>query len=51
MFPLSTQCNHWMFESEEELNKLRENANVKHIRTYGKQVAVGIKETHSMYGL
>lgn len=44
MFPLSTQCKQWMFGSEEELNKLRENANVEHIRTYGKHVAVSVKQ-------
>lgn len=37
MFATSTQCKHWMFTSEEELNKLRENANFKHIQTYGRQ--------------
>lgn len=40
MFPSSTQCKYWMFSSEEELNKLREKANVKHVQTYGKNVAV-----------
>lgn len=40
MFPTSTQCKYWMFSSEDELNKLRENANLKHIQTYGKHVAV-----------
>ncbi|CAH1110324.1 unnamed protein product [Psylliodes chrysocephalus] len=38
MFPTSTQCKYWMFESEEDLNKLREKANSRHIQTYGKQV-------------
>lgn len=40
MFPTSTQCKYWMFESEEDLNKLREKANSRHIQTYGKQVNV-----------
>ncbi|XP_018328774.1 cyclin-H [Agrilus planipennis] len=35
MFPTSTQCKHWIFISEDELNKLRENANSKHIQIYG----------------
>ncbi|KAJ3648409.1 hypothetical protein Zmor_020214 [Zophobas morio] len=38
MFSTSTQCKHWMFNSEEELNKLRENANLKHIQTYGRHI-------------
>ncbi|RZC41738.1 cyclin-H [Asbolus verrucosus] len=38
MFSTSTQCKHWMFNSEEELNKLRENANMKHIQTYGRHI-------------
>ncbi|XP_028131139.1 cyclin-H [Diabrotica virgifera virgifera] len=37
MFPTSTQCKYWMFSSEEELNKLREKANIKHIQIYGRQ--------------
>lgn len=37
MFPTSTQCKYWMFGSEEEINKLREKANAKHIQIYGKQ--------------
>lgn len=41
MFPTSTQCKHWMFSSEDELNKLREKANVKHVQIYGKNIAVG----------
>ena len=40
MFSTSTQCKHWMFNSEEELNKLRENANLKHIQTYGRHINV-----------
>ncbi|KAF2894932.1 hypothetical protein ILUMI_11240 [Ignelater luminosus] len=38
MFPNSTQCKYWMFTSEDELNKLRENANTKHIQMYGRHV-------------
>lgn len=38
MFPTSTQCKHWMYTSEEELNMLREKANLKHIKIYGKIV-------------
>lgn len=42
MFPTSTQCKYWMFSSEEELNKLREKANLKHVQIYGKNVAVSL---------
>lgn len=42
MFPTSSQAKYWMFGSEDELNKLRERANVKHIQTYGKQINVNI---------
>lgn len=42
MFPTSTQCKFWMFGSEEELNKLREKANLKHVQTYGKNIAVSV---------
>ncbi|VEN59131.1 unnamed protein product [Callosobruchus maculatus] len=38
MFAASTQCKHWMFSNEEELNKLREAANTNHIQTYGKNI-------------
>ncbi|XP_050316250.1 cyclin-H [Anthonomus grandis grandis] len=38
MFPTSTQRKHWMFSSEEELNSLRENANSRHILTYGRNM-------------
>ncbi|KAJ8923906.1 hypothetical protein NQ315_006682 [Exocentrus adspersus] len=38
MFPTSTQCKFWMFSSEEELNKLRERANIKHVQIYGRQI-------------
>ncbi|KAG5872592.1 hypothetical protein JTB14_029710 [Gonioctena quinquepunctata] len=38
MFSTSTQCKHWMFSSEEDLNKLRERANQRHIQKYGKLV-------------
>lgn len=41
MFPTSTQCKYWMFSSEDELNKLREKANIKHVQIYGKNIAVG----------
>ncbi|XP_072387025.1 cyclin-H [Diabrotica undecimpunctata] len=37
MFPTSTQCKYWMFSSEDELNKLREKANSKHIQIYSRQ--------------
>lgn len=43
MFPTSTQCKHWMFSSDEELNKLRDNANLRHIQIYGKHVNVRLK--------
>ena len=31
MFSTSTQCKHWTFASEAELEKLRGEANVNHI--------------------
>lgn len=42
MFPMSTQCKYWIFKSEDELNKLRERANLRHIQTYGRHVNVSI---------
>lgn len=51
MFPTSTQCKYWMFTSEEELNKLREKANLKHIQTYGKHVPVCFKIYTFFYAL
>lgn len=42
MFPTSTQCKHWMFSSDEELNKLRENATLRHIQIYGRHVNVSV---------
>ncbi|EFA06469.1 cyclin-H [Tribolium castaneum] len=38
MFSTSTQCKNWMFNSEDELNKLREAANLKHIQAYGRHI-------------
>ncbi|XP_022920146.1 cyclin-H [Onthophagus taurus] len=38
MFPTSTQCKNWMFSNEEDINKLRESTNLKHIKKYGKNV-------------
>ncbi|KAJ8955874.1 hypothetical protein NQ318_005422 [Aromia moschata] len=43
MFPTSTQCKYWMFGSEEELNKLRERANQKHIQIHGRQMNDSVK--------
>lgn len=42
MFPASTQCQHWMFSNEEEINKTRENTNLKHIQKYGKNIPVSL---------
>ncbi|CAH1117269.1 unnamed protein product [Phaedon cochleariae] len=40
MFSTSTQCKYWMFSisNEDELSKLRDRANQKHIKNYGRQV-------------
>nr|XP_023027890.1 cyclin-H [Leptinotarsa decemlineata] len=43
MFSTSTQCKYWMFGTEEELSKLREKANQRHIQTYGKLVNEAVK--------
>ncbi|CAG9859840.1 unnamed protein product [Phyllotreta striolata] len=43
MFPSSTQCKYWMFNSEEELNRLRQKANAKHIQIYGQHTAENSK--------
>lgn len=49
MFPTSTQCRFWMFSSEDELNKLREKANLKHIQNYGRQISVSLKMIDIFY--
>ncbi|XP_066249135.1 cyclin-H [Euwallacea similis] len=36
MFPSSSQRKYWMFESEDELNSLRETANAKYIQLQGR---------------
>jgi cyclin H len=38
MFSTSTQSKSWMFNNEDDLNKLRESANLKHIQTYGRHI-------------
>lgn len=40
MFATSTQCKYWIFSSEEELNKLRERANLRHVQAFGKHINV-----------
>lgn len=40
MFATSTQCKYWIFNSEEELNKLRERATQRHVQNYGRHVNV-----------
>lgn len=50
MFPTSTQKNYWIFGSESELNKLRENANKAFIKRHINRVQ-GIKDDKSNYFL
>ncbi|KAL3286592.1 hypothetical protein HHI36_001093 [Cryptolaemus montrouzieri] len=38
MFTTSSQCKYWMFNTEDELNDLRKNANLKHVEKYGEQI-------------
>lgn len=43
MFATSTQCKYWIFNNEEELNKLRECANQRHVQIYGRNINVTAK--------
>lgn len=51
MFATSTQCKFWIFNNEDELSKLREKANHRHVQNYGRNINVGcfIKHYYGMF--
>lgn len=42
MFATSTQKKHWMYSDESDINRLREQANHKHVALYGANYSVSI---------